>query len=351
MIAIISILLNFHLLPLPVDQHSAPDAQEVAVTKISSNDDLAHLSESFFEKPFSELVLKNHYSPADMAESGLYDGAVFYVYDNEGNKIGVIKTIPSSDQEDQELFRSEVESLQKFQKMSFRHFHSIKILGDATGDIDGEENLILAETVAKGVTINQLIKDFSKMSSPSGKKEAFLALQVAVKETGAALGELHAKSPKMKANPEYLKKYNNHLPGPYGIIHGDAHPGNIFYDKKTNQITFIDFQMTPPISKGGPAGVDIAQFLVSLELMTKYRDFSDQQVEELREAFLQAYRENGPKISDQEIVFYEKKVFKRYARMSGDSLKGRDGHQARFIKDYSIAVSASSSSSSAGSKS
>src|SRR3990167_3312265 len=113
MIAIISFLLNFYLLPLPVDQRSAPDAREVATVQISAEDDLAYLSQNFFKRPFSELTLKNHYSPADMAEAGLYEAGIFFVYDSEGNKLGVLKTIPFGDKEDERLFRDEVIALQK----------------------------------------------------------------------------------------------------------------------------------------------------------------------------------------------------------------------------------------------
>ena len=81
-------------------------------------------------------------------------------------------------------------------------------------------------------------------------------------------------------------------------------------------------------------GVDIAQFLVSIELMSKYRNLSDLQVQELRNSFLEAYFERGPSISEKEISFYEKKIFERYAKMPDDSLHGPGSHQARFIKAY-----------------
>ena len=101
-------------------------------------------------------------------------------------------------------------------------------------------------------------------------------------------------------------------------------------------------------------GTDLGQFLVSIELMSKYWHLSDHQIDQLKEAFLTAYQEHGPKISDEEISFYEDQVLKRYANMPEESLQGSEGHQARFIKDYSsflIASSSSSSSSSVGSKS
>lgn len=336
MIAILSLISSFLLLPMPADHHLAPDATEVQVKKVSAQDDLAIFAVKFFKKPFSELVITCHSSSQDMAESGLFDSGIYYVYDLQGNKLGIIKSVPSNESEDETLYHDEVRALNTLKKIPFSHFHCVKLLGTSCAEIAGEHRLVLAETVAKGETLNQLIKDYGKMTSSSGKKELSAKIEAGMRETGAALAELHVKSPKSKANANYLSSYNGYLPGPYGIIHGDAHPGNIFYDATSGEVTFIDFQMTPSTSIGGPVGVDIGQFLACVELMSKYRKIPENQLSNWKKAFLDSYQETGPAISESEMTYYETNVYNRYANMSEIEKTDPDYHQATFVKDYSI---------------
>ena len=335
MLNIVPILLNFLLLPLPVDHETTPDAKHVEVTQISDADDLAIFSENFFDRPFSQLILKNHLSPADMAETGLIEGGIYFVYDKTGNTLGVLKAMPTAYDDDVALFEDEYSAIDGLSHLSFKNFHTVNLFGRAQGEINGEDMLVLAESVAPGQTINQLIKDYSKMSSSPGKEQAINDIEAGVDATAVALAELHLKSPKSQANSYYLKKYNGHLPGPYGIIHGDTHPGNIFYDKKNAQSTFIDFQLAPDLQVGGPVGYDIANFLVTTELMGKYKKIPDSDMERLCTSFVSTYRANGVTISDSDITYYKTKIYERYANIPDDWLEGPDAHQAAFISEYS----------------
>ncbi len=46
--------------------------------------------------------------------------------------------------------------------------------------------------------------------------------------------------------------------GPHTFIHGDGHPGNVFYNKKDRNLTFIDFQLVGR----APPGVDLVQSMM-----------------------------------------------------------------------------------------
>ena len=46
--------------------------------------------------------------------------------------------------------------------------------------------------------------------------------------------------------------------GPHTFIHGDGHPGNVFYDKSDKSLTFIDFQLVGR----APPGVDLVQSMM-----------------------------------------------------------------------------------------
>ncbi len=334
MLLIIPILLNIHLLPLPVDQNRAPDAKMIETTQIKKTDDIAIFSENFFGKPFKELKFKNHSSTADMAESGLIENGIYFVYDKKGNTLGILKTLPSEDLHDEILFEDEFSALNDLRKLSFTHFHLVEVYGRAQGHLNGEETLFLAEAPADGKTLNQLIKNYGKMTSTNGRETALSDLKMAMDETAIAMAELHQKSPKTRANPEYIRMFSKKPPGPYGIIHGDTHPGNIFYDQSSNKVTFIDFQMTPDLKVGGPIGYDVANFITSVEFLGQYNHIPKEEIERLTASFLTNYRDHGPRLLDQDLAFYQHDIYKRYSRLPKDAITGPDSHQARFINEY-----------------
>lgn len=71
-----------------------------------------------------------------------------------------------------------------------------------------------------------------------------------------------------RAMANFYKKYTAHARSkslPHGIIHGDFHVGNIFYDQKTRQVTLIDnASMAHSIREPGDCRNDIAVLLVGL---------------------------------------------------------------------------------------
>lgn len=336
MLAIIQILLNIHLLPLPMDQTTTPDARQIAATQITVEDDLAIFSENFFDLPFEELTLKNHSSPADMAETGLVENGIYFVYDRSGDALGVLKIMPTSDYDDELMFEDEYTALDELRQYSFKHFHLVNLFGRAHGEVNGEDTLVLAESIAPGKSINQLIKNYAKMSSGSGKTKALGEIKDGVRETALAMAELHKKFPKLSSNPTYLSKYSGYLPGPYGLIHGDAHPGNIFYDKESGHVTFIDFQMTPDLSEGGPVGYDLANFIITVDMLGKYKNIPANETDALIDEFLSNYQANGPAISLNDIKYYQTKIYERYANLPEEEITGPDSGQARFIHDYCV---------------
>lgn len=334
MIAILNILLNIHLLPMPAHANYEAETRQVEVKQISAVDDLAIFSENFFNKPFNDLVLKNHTSPADMAETGLIENGIYFVYDKKGNSLGVLKVMPMGDLDDEILFEEEFSALNHLRNLKFKHFHLVNLFGRAQGVVAGEDSLVLAESVAPGKTMNSLIREYGKSVTPIGKRQAFEKLKAGVKETAVAMAELHNKSPKLKANPYYLKKYSGYLPGPWGIIHGDAHPGNIFYDQATNQTTFIDFQMTPDLALGGPVGYDVANFMTTMEILGQYKDLSEAQTKEMSDLFLNTYRKSGSTLTANDVSYYQQKIYKRYASIPESEIDGPDAKQLKFIKSY-----------------
>jgi len=81
---------------------------------------------------------------------------------------------------------------------------------------------------------------------------------------------------------------------PKTLLHGDAHPGNIFWNKKTGQRQWIDFQMY----SAGPPGMDLASG-ISLGLQKP----SKETVETLVKKYYAKLLEYGPSSIKDEYTF------------------------------------------------
>lgn len=335
MFALIPMVLNFLIAPVggTIDA-SAPEAKQVTLSQREVSEDIKNFIEPFFGVPSDQVVVKNHSSPGDLAETGLIEGGIYFIETRKGKPIGVLKVMPRGYEDDEQLFEKEFTSLDKLRSTAFKDFHYIEIVGRGEGEVRGERALILAEKVAPGRSMNQLLKEYPKKTSAKGKQQILDEIEGGVRSSGRALGELHAKSPKWRANSSYARQYDDKLPGPYGWIHGDAHPGNIFYDQKNDQVTFIDFQMMPSLDIGGPVGVDVANFLATMDILGAYKQIPKEERLKWREIFFEAYSQTGPKLHRQDVLFYEEEVYKRYAKLPEDGGSGPDAHQVRFIHHY-----------------
>ncbi len=293
---------------------------------------IEELSSRFFNLDEKNIQIKEHSSPTDLAEAGQGD-PVFLVYDKNDETKGVIKAISLETPEGAYSYKSEYESLMYLNQARFKNFHMLELRGIGEVEMNGKTYGLIAEEFAKGYSINHYLKMIGKSQNKKIRKENFDKLQKAVKKLGSALGELNHFHPYSKPSHDYVMKFDSeNLPGPYGIIHGDTHPGNIFYDAQTDTISFIDFGSMNLKQKGAPVLQDAGNFLSILEIFSSYYSLSDIELNELKLSFLETYQKAIPEATKESIAFYETYFFKTFASLENSDKKQR--HQASFIHDY-----------------
>ncbi len=322
------ILLNIYLLSflLPSSGTSFAEWKDV------QNPPLEELSCSFFSLKPEECTIKEHSSPTDLAESGLGD-PVFIVVDKNNSPIGVVKTISLKLPDGKKSFKSEFESLNKLNHLHLKKFHTIKLKGTAETTINGEKTGLIAEEFAPGSSLNHYLKKIAHTSDPHEREKLLTELNRGVEKTALALAELHQYKKFSHPAHNYLIKFDtDHPPGPYGLIHGDTHPGNIFYDAKTDTLSFIDFGSSHLGREGAPVLQDASNFLLTLEIFSAYYHLTTAEIHTLTQTFTEGYQTHMPAATSEALAFYRSYYIKAFANPT--TWDSEQSHQAKFIHSY-----------------
>lgn len=298
----------------------------------TKEDALQEFSCRFFALEPTELHIKKHAAPEDLAESGLGD-PIFIVMDKNNTPKGVIKTISLESPDGEYTFKAEYESLELLHKLPLKQFRSVALIGIGETTLHGVKTGLIAEEFAKGYSLNHYLKRIAKTTRPKERTKLITELSRGVEKVALALAELHTykKFPEPAAN--YLAKYSEEkLPGPFGIIHGDTHPGNIFYDPDTDTLSFIDFSNTYPSRSGAPILQDAANFLLTLEIFSSYYHLTQEEQTCLSSTFWTTYKKNVPNVTDEALSFYKTYFIKTFANL--DTWDKKQAHQAKFVHNY-----------------
>jgi tRNA A-37 threonylcarbamoyl transferase component Bud32 len=276
-------------------------------------------------KPDNLNVYKREYLD-DLAESGSQDD-IYYLTNLHKEKLIVLKVKAKNS-----LYQGpskELKAMDYMGKISFNHFHTAKLLGSENMTFGTEMYEVIAMTMAPGVSLNHYLQKISALPAGSKERETSLKeLQDAINLTAIALAELHNKEVKTSLNLVYEKQKEyvierfkkksktslkqpliDHLnslkdTSPKGLIHGDLNPGNIFYDKSTKQVTFIDLDTSFDSIKGGPIAYDLAHFSLLFEALGVFYEFNEEEQTILNRSFFQTYAKYGPVISSESKSYY-----------------------------------------------
>jgi serine/threonine protein kinase len=293
-----------------------------------TQEEIKEFSNTFFSKNEEELTLKEHSAPKDLAEAGLGD-PIFMVLDKNKQAIGVIKTISIEDPDGRASFRAEYEALDQINHLPLKHFHAIHLRGTSETISQG----IIAQDFAKGSSLNSYLKKISKTSNSKERTLLLNQLKRAVSLTATSLAELHNYQSFPYPEQKYLMKYDtDHPPGPFGMIHGDTHPGNIFYDEKTDSLTFIDFGSANLSEYGAPVLQDAANFLLTLEIFASYYKLNQAEITLLTETFTTNYQAQIPSATPEALTFYKNYFLKTFA--DPDNWDPKFSDQSQFIQTY-----------------
>ena len=260
--------------------------------------------------------------------TGWSGASVYLVQGASGVVVAVMKIFPKLE----ELVR-ELSSLARLRSCEFTQFTIPYPLGVAKINNSNDAG-ILVSTVARGKSIADLIADVGKSSTESDRRNALTQLKDASKAVARALAQLHTqptgsggclsnsclsvqidqarKLAKEFAAESWTYQESTQLDtnkvqyqlenlvqkclndcSSSALVHGDAHPGNIFWDSDAG-VTLID---TPTLhfsmdSEGKPIGAperDIAIFYQRIGHFGRRANVSENETQMVQEIFLSAY--------------------------------------------------------------
>ncbi len=262
-------------------------------------------------------------STQDLIEGGKI-ADIFFVTDLDQSEEYVIKRHDKKSGYSKE-YEKEVSAYQFLNKHRFRYFKIPKLFQSTEDD----EYLYLTLSKIQGSSLNQLLKKRKTLSKE--QKIAYdKTLKIFMEKCGCAFYELHHSSPNspfiyrieprpiekkiesihglskkkggilLKIHQILSRKLTDH-PITYGTTHGDLHPGNLFFDEKTENLTLIDFSTLSGYLQKKPRMAipeELAYFISHFEMIASLHGFDDQEIEDLVNHFKNHYP-NSEEIGDQ----------------------------------------------------
>ncbi|KAF9966165.1 hypothetical protein BGZ70_003125 [Mortierella alpina] len=196
---------------------------------------------------------------------------------------------------------------------------------------------------AQGTSLAEHIRNVGKARTTLERQATFAILKASIEETAGLLANLHGYGTKMRSSEVYLEpffekvtlrsqKVVRHQPiyAAVGVnvsnlemrvkelvdqsrreahysrnaspVHGDAHPGNFFYDPESQQVTVIDvITLSASLDENGePCGAperDLAQFLHMLRRDGARAGMRDDEVLECSHDFINSYTKKSTRFS------------------------------------------------------
>jgi hypothetical protein len=318
--------------------------------------------------------------PGQVGQFGVSGAKVYLIRATEGGQevtVAAVKVFPKTEEHIQEFAR-ELSALDRLGRENLSNQGAVRRLG-AGRTPEGAGVLIMSG--AAGRSIDSLLVAL-------GKREASLdEVRQAVQRNGEALARLHtatttaapaspavtkvfvddfnvslqqlealaAKNPRLARVIDLaaVRRQANELiagieknPGTGTVVHGDYHPGNVFYDAAQGRITMIDVARThTSIDTAGTgiasAGRDAATFVSALMIFGQQYNVPRGQLAELQASFLQSYSSAvaRPAFSAEALAFHRARYALRqlYASMTEEANAGRFiGSLAEFKKDFGL---------------
>ncbi|MFP4124166.1 MAG: phosphotransferase [Coleofasciculus sp.] len=293
----------------------------------NSRDKLVAFAASRVGRNPNQVNLRNIKELKEEGATGVSGAPVFFLFDDQGQSIATVKLFPNLNE-----FARELSALKRFEQEGFEVIESPQNLGVAKAGELG----VLVSLVAPGVAIDDYLQRLGTATGENRSTEMERTTQ-AVKGNARALSELHSVRGS-QVSEGFLQQHINAVrdiegklsarirevpgieaswlheqidqvvndaianPGQASLIHGDAHPGNFFWDQPSEQLTAID---TPTMhysmgEEGEPIGAparDYGNFYQKLAHFGVNYEVLPEEVEQLQQAFADEYHGEIPAAS------------------------------------------------------
>ncbi|KAF9570988.1 hypothetical protein EC968_001129 [Mortierella alpina] len=218
---------------------------------------------------------------------------------------------------------------------------SLRLFSDKTGEyaLAG----VVTYEAARGTSLAEHITNVGRARTKAERRVAFAILKAGVERTAGLLKSLHALGTSTRSSEDYLESYfkkatlrsmdvmsHQQIYTAVGVsvgnlakrvqelvdqsrrearylqtaspVHGDAHPGNFFYDPKSQRITVIDvITLSASLDQNGnPRGAserDLAQFHHMLRRDGARAGMRDEEVIECSHSFMRSYTKESTRFS------------------------------------------------------
>ena len=298
---------------------------------------------------------------------GVSGAPVYLIHSSDGQVVGALKIFPKAEE-----FARELSALQKLGTMELTFGKGVGAKGVARTSSVGGQGGMLVSSAAEGQALNRMMAAAASKSGPARTK-AFADLKAAVIANARTLSRLHSSQPagevsgsyiqrhvdaalditgKLEANgaklsaagldPANIRPRVNELvtafrehPGGSSVVHGDAHPGNFFYDPATG-ITMIDtptlhYSLDAAGNPIGSAGRDVANFGQKLANFGRSYGLTPTEIAELQTLFKANYVEagGGPSTKEADAFFRARTALGELLRtttetgVTDDALRGQ----------------------------
>lgn len=333
---ILSFFLLLNVYSLPMNLEKAGDYNK-KFEQVEADEDLEKINSRFFNR--EPLTFKKLNPGEDLAESGK-GSTIYFAYANDGTPLAVIKKLPLDDPIDRKELNDEVSSLHERYFYDAKHFRVPRLIGTAEFATEDTASAYVIESIASGESINNLVKT-TAATSGSSRYHAYKKLKKAVENTAKSFAEMH-KVRSYNSYDSYYDEYfdyskEGNFSGPYGIIHGDAHLGNIFYNDKTGKTTFIDLSFMPrSLELGAPVGLDSGKFVFTLEAIAAFYGLSQKEINGLADTYTTTYLAHNKDLTSTQMDQYIEVAYKDFA-FPDDSFGDDSTSQGDFLYRYAVA--------------
>jgi len=308
-----------------------PQALQNLLSKLpqigQSRDELATFVASRVGKNPNQVNLRNIKELKQEGATGVSGAPVFFLFDDQGQSIATVKLFPNLNE-----FVRELSALKRFEQEGFEVIKSPQNLGVAKAGELG----VLVSSVAPGAAIDDYLQRLGTATGENRSIEMERTMQ-AVKGNARALSELHSVRGG-QVPQRFLERHINAVrdiegklsarirevpgieaswlheqidqvvldaianPGQASLVHGDAHPGNFFWDQPSEQLTAIDtptmhYSMGEGGEPIGAPGRDYGNFYQKLAHFGVNYEVLPEEVEQLQQAFADEYHGEIPAAS------------------------------------------------------